>query len=60
LGVTSIGYTPNHAVHQLHHNKMALAASSGHKHQVMICVALHHLKPEGKSGTMLVGVCCTT
>ncbi|KAG1737365.1 hypothetical protein EDB19DRAFT_1601085, partial [Suillus lakei] len=24
-----------------------------HKHQVMIHVALHHLKPEGKSGTML-------
>ncbi|KAG0704748.1 hypothetical protein DFH29DRAFT_801414, partial [Suillus ampliporus] len=56
LGVTSIGYTPNYAVHQLHHNKMALAASSGHKHQVMIHVALHHLKPEGKSGMMLVGM----
>ncbi|KAG1867018.1 hypothetical protein C8R48DRAFT_539143, partial [Suillus tomentosus] len=24
-------------------------------HQVMIRVALHHLKPEGKSGTVLVG-----
>ncbi|KAG1817477.1 uncharacterized protein BJ212DRAFT_1480047 [Suillus subaureus] len=34
---------------------MALAASSGGTHQVTIHVALHHLKPEGKSGTVLVG-----
>ncbi|KAG1863511.1 hypothetical protein C8R48DRAFT_799339 [Suillus tomentosus] len=34
---------------------MALAASSRGTHQVMIRVALHHLKPEGKSGTVLVG-----
>ncbi|KAG1804875.1 uncharacterized protein HD556DRAFT_1437045 [Suillus plorans] len=51
----SMGYTPNHAVHQLHRSKMAQAASSGRFHQVMIRVALHHLKPEGKSGTVLVG-----
>lgn len=51
-----MGYTPNHAVHQLHRSKMAQAASSGRFHQVMIRVALHHLKPEGKSGTVLVGV----
>ncbi|KIK32003.1 hypothetical protein CY34DRAFT_111148 [Suillus luteus UH-Slu-Lm8-n1] len=51
----TVGYTPNHAVHQLHRNKMALAASSGRVHQVMIHIALHHLKPEGKSGTELVG-----
>ncbi|KAG1892062.1 hypothetical protein F4604DRAFT_1912793 [Suillus subluteus] len=51
----TVGYTPNHAVHQLHRNKMALAASSGCVHQVMIHIALHHLKPEGKSGTELVG-----
>ncbi|KAG1793797.1 uncharacterized protein BJ212DRAFT_1211526, partial [Suillus subaureus] len=38
-----------------YHSKMAQAASSGHFHQVMIQVALHHLKPEGKSGTVLVG-----
>ncbi|KAG2124898.1 hypothetical protein DEU56DRAFT_744256 [Suillus clintonianus] len=50
---TSMGYTPNHAVHQLHRSKMAQAASSGRFHQVMIRVALHHLKPEGKSGTVL-------
>ncbi|KAG1721811.1 hypothetical protein EDD22DRAFT_831469 [Suillus occidentalis] len=49
----SMGYTPNHAVHQLHRSKMAQAASSGRFHQVMIRVALHHLKPEGKSGTVL-------
>ncbi|KAG1758562.1 hypothetical protein EDD22DRAFT_783730 [Suillus occidentalis] len=53
----ALGYTPNHAVHQLHQSKMAQAASSGRFHQVMIRVALHHLKPEGKSGTVLVGVC---
>ncbi|KAG1884006.1 hypothetical protein F4604DRAFT_1919822 [Suillus subluteus] len=51
----TVGYTPNHAVHQLHCNKMVLAASSGRVHQVMIHIALHHLKPEGKSGTELVG-----
>ncbi|KAG1821693.1 uncharacterized protein BJ212DRAFT_1477543 [Suillus subaureus] len=34
---------------------MALAASSGGTHQVTIHVALHHLKPEGKLGTVLVG-----
>ncbi|KAG1886721.1 hypothetical protein F4604DRAFT_1917552 [Suillus subluteus] len=51
----SMGYTPNHALHQLHRSKMAQAALSGRFHQVMIRVALHHLKPEGKSGTVLVG-----
>ncbi|KAG1807770.1 uncharacterized protein BJ212DRAFT_1535061 [Suillus subaureus] len=51
----SMGYTPNHAMHHLYRSKMAQAASSGCFHQVMIWVALHHLKPEGKSGTVLVG-----
>ncbi|KAG2036552.1 hypothetical protein BDR03DRAFT_982848 [Suillus americanus] len=36
---------------------VALAASSGHVHQVMIYIALHHLKPKGKSGMELVGCC---
>ncbi|KAF8417178.1 hypothetical protein L210DRAFT_926160 [Boletus edulis BED1] len=49
------GYTKNHLLHQQHRKKMIAAASSSRTHSVMIRIALHHLKPEGKSGTTLVG-----
>ena len=51
----AIGYTTSHMFHAQQHNKiMALAASP--QCQVTICIALHYLKEEGKSGTELIGV----
>ncbi|KAG1736249.1 hypothetical protein EDB19DRAFT_1638011, partial [Suillus lakei] len=49
------GYTANHQFHHQHRSKMLHAASSSCVQIVTIQAALHHLKPEGKSGTLLVG-----
>jgi hypothetical protein len=51
------GYTSNHQLYNENCGKMLLAASSTHVQTVTIRAAIHHLKPEGKSGTLLVGVC---
>jgi hypothetical protein len=51
------GYTSNHRLYNEHRSKMLLAASSTRVQTVTIRAAIHHLKPEGKSGTLLVGVC---
>lgn len=50
------GYTSNHRLYNEHRGKMLLAASSTRVQTVTIRAAIHHLKPEGKSGTLLVGV----
>ncbi|KAG1809496.1 hypothetical protein EV424DRAFT_1515907 [Suillus variegatus] len=49
------GYTSNHRLYNEHRGKMLLVASSTRVQTVTIRAAIHHLKPEGKSGTLLVG-----
>ncbi|EGO24216.1 hypothetical protein SERLADRAFT_437833 [Serpula lacrymans var. lacrymans S7.9] len=54
MSILGMGYSSNHIVHGQHRNKM-LAATIAPQRHVIVCVALHHLKAGGKSGTELVG-----
>ncbi|EGO04957.1 hypothetical protein SERLA73DRAFT_68611 [Serpula lacrymans var. lacrymans S7.3] len=49
-----VGYTANHICHA-HHRRKIIAATTERQHHVTLRVAIHRLKEEGKSGTVLVG-----